>query len=244
MKHIVIAGSAIALLLFGALWSSSAKVSAQPPVCMSLAPGEHSITAPARDRDGEVTFTLRVAPGGVVTEFIEPGGQSIPPASILTIFAGADSYPLPEGVAIIECDAGSASNTSASSDVCLNLEAGTHEASVTAGGRAYDLILRVGEGGVVQSVELLGQTYSAQEAMGLLAEFGATLPAGLRVVPCATGESGPIPELYPTSGTGGLAEESRGGAWLVMATAATAGSLLLAALGLTQRRRLVPQLRD
>ena len=106
MKRILIAVVAAALVVGAVGLTALQPVSAQPggpPVCLSLPPGEHSFTAPAQDREGEVTFTVTVGEGGVVTGFTEPGGQSIPPAAMLDIFAAADAYPLPDGVSFVEC---------------------------------------------------------------------------------------------------------------------------------------------
>ncbi len=176
-----------------------------PSVCLTLPPGDHTFTAPARDREGEVSFQVTIAEGGIVTAFTEPGGQSIPPATVLQVFTGEDAYPLPDGIMIVECDAaagGGAMQDAEDSTVatCLNLPPGAHQAMVSAGGRSYDLALDIGGGGRIRGIEILGQSYTAQEALELLQGFGATLPVSMEIVDCAASPS------YANTGTGGLAD--------------------------------------
>ena len=257
MKRILITLTAAALLIGAFGLAALQPVSAQqgsPPICLTLAPGEHTFTAPARDREGEVTFTVIVGEGGQVTEFIEPGGQSIPPAAMLQLFTGDEAYPLPDGVMIVECGepAGDSMMEDAAPPVCVNLDPGTHTGTVSAGGRSYEITMHIGEGGRVNSVELLGQSYSAQEAIGLLEGFGATLPQGVQIVPCAAADSGAMetedaqddaqPTLYANTGTGGLADSSdNSGMWAAIATVSI---LFLTAATVARRRGVKVRIRD
>lgn len=233
-----------AALIFGvAGLTTSQPAAAQPggpPVCLSLAPGEHEISAPARDREGDVIFRVTVAEGGVVTSFTEPGGQSIPPVAMLDIFTGADAYPLPDGVAIIECEAGgdSMAEDGAAAALCLNLEPGSYEESVSAGGRAYDITINVGHGGRLIDVIVLGESYSPQQAIDLLEGFGAAMPPHIQILPCAPAADA----AYPYTGSGGLADSGDlTGLWIGL------GSLAALAIGVAaaaQRRRVRVRNRD
>ena len=160
MKRLLVAAIAAAFVAGAVGLTALQPVSAQPggpPVCISLAPGEHTFTAPSQDREGEVSFTVTVGEGGVVTGFTEPGGQSIPPVAMLEIFSGEDAYPLPEGVTFIECEAGDDSMMEESApELCLNLEPGSYEESVSASGQVYNITINVGEGNRLTSVEVLG----------------------------------------------------------------------------------------
>ena len=218
-----------ALLIGLAGFAAPNLASAQPGVCISLPPGEHSISAPARDREGDVIFRLTVAEGGQVTEFIEPGGQSIPPAAMVDIFTGDDAYPLPEGVALIECgQPASDSSTPAADSVCLDLEPGAYTEDISAGGRTYAVTVNVSANGVIDGVEIRGQTYSAAEGLQLLEGFGASLPASWVEIDCPGAH-------YPTTGSGGLADSSPTPAlWAVFAAIA---ALALFGAGLALRRR-------
>ena len=216
--------------LVGGALLAPAPTSAQPGVCLSLAPGEHSFTAPARDRDGEVTFTVTVAEGGAVTAFTEPGGQSIPPVTMLDIFTGEDAYPLPEGVSFVDCpgpsaddqdDAMQADDSSVSPSFCVSLEPGAHTETVSAGGRSYDVTVQVDDDRQIANVAILGRDYTAAEALQLLEGFGAALPETWDVRPCLS--------EYPTSGTGGLGDSTdRAGLWAVLASFAVLTISLIA----------------
>ncbi len=212
----------LSALLIGAVpLTSSPTASAQQAVavCVTLPPGEHTFSAPARDREGEVSFTVTVIQGGIVTGFIEPGGRDIPPAAMLDVFAGEDPYPLPEGVMIVDCAEAAAADpmgSLASDEICTNLDAGSHPETVSAGGRTYDIVINVDDRHVLESVEIRGQTYSASDALDLLAGFGASVPEGVEVFPCAFPPNG-----YPTTGSGGLAETSgSNGLWYAIAAVA------------------------
>ena len=236
MTRILIAMVAAAVLIGSAGLAATQPAAAQPggpPVCLSLAPGEHEISAPARDREGNVIFRVTVAEGGVVTEFVEPGGQSIPPAAMIEIFTGADAYPLPDGVAIVECEAGDsmASGDQGSGELCLNLEPGSYEESVSASGQTYSITIHVGANGRLTSVDVLGQSYSPSDALALLAQFGASVPPHIQILPCE-----PAATAYPTTGTGGLADaNNRTGLWAAFATVAALG--LVSAFALRRRQR-------
>jgi hypothetical protein len=231
---IALAVVAVAAGAFGL--ASLQPVSAQPggpSVCLSLPPGEHTFTAPSQDREGEVSFTVTVGEGGVVTGFTEPGGQSIPPAAMIEIFTGEDSYPLPEGVSFVECEASDDSmmEQGGASELCLNLDPGTYEETVSASGQTYNITINVGEGSRLTSVEVLGTSYAPADALALLAQFGAAIPPHIQILPC----EGPIPTLYANTGTGGLADTSNSsGLWSAVATL---GVLLAVASTIVVRRR-------
>ena len=259
MNRILIAAVAAALVVGAAGLTALQPVSAQPggpAVCLSLPAGEHTFTAPARDRDGDVSFTVTVGEGGVVTGFTEPGGQSIPPAAMFDIFSGEDAYPLPDGVSFVECAsdelAGGDEAASAAAEICVNLEPGSHNRSASAGGRTYELAIHVGDHNQVTSIDVLGQSYSAAEGIGLLEQFGAALPAGVEVVPCegAMGEGGMAdhgsdggqPTPFVNAGSGGLADSSdQTGLWSAIATFAI---LVIAVTVVTQRRRITIRNRE
>ncbi len=225
---------------FVALYSSSPTAQAQPPVCVNLAPGDHTFTAPSRDRPGDVSFTVSVGEGGVVTSVTEPGGQSLPPPLMLELFAGDDPYPLPEGVAIVECDAADslAAGGQDSGELCLNLEPGSYEESVSASGQTYNITIHVGENGRLISVDVLGQSYAPSDALALLAQFGASVPPHIQILPCEP----VVGAAYPTTGTGGLADSgSLGGLWAGLATL----SVLAIAIGaVVHRRRTTIRVKD
>jgi len=254
VKRILIAAIAAALVVGAAGLAALQPVAAQPggpSVCLSLPAGEHTFTAPAQDREGDVSFTVTVGEGGVVTGFTEPGGQSIPPAAMLEIFTGEDAYPLPDGVSFVECAsdelAGGDETTSAAAEICLNLEPGSHNTSATAGGQTYELVIHVGDYNQVTSIDVLGQSYSAAEAIGLLDQFGAAMPAGVEIVPCEggmadQGADGGQPTLYANAGSGGLADSSdQTGLWSAIATFAI---LAIAVTAVTQRRRIAVRNRE
>lgn len=228
----------VVTLIFGAAGLTTSQPAAAQPggpsVCLNLAPGDHTFTAPARDREGEVTFSLTVGEGGVVTAFTEPGGRSVPPAAMLTIFAGDDPYPLPDGVAIIECEAGGdgMGEDGAAAELCLNLEPGSYEESVSASGQTYNITINVGQNGRLTSVEVLGQTYAPADALALLAQFGAAVPPHIQILPCEPVRGA----AYPATGSGGLADSGDlTGLWIGL------GSLAALAIGVAaaaQRRRV------
>ena len=255
---IALAASALVVGLVGLL--QTAPTQAQqggPPVCLNLDAGEHSFTAPARDREGEVTFRVTVGDGGMITEFTEPGGQSIPPAAFLQIFAGEDAYPLPEGVEIVECeDAGDSMMEDPSKAVCLNLPAGRHETTVNISGEAQPLVLDIGEGGVVRGLNVLGSNYTGHQGLALMRQFGVSLPAGIQIIDCAAPadsmmedepqpelheDEEPQPTLYANTGTGGLADTSGSNAVFYAITAVAA--LLFGGLAI-RRRASVAAKRD
>ena len=245
-------GLIAAAFVFGALpFTTTPSVSAQPggpPVCVSLSPGEHTFTAPARDRDGEVTFNVTIGEGGVVTAFTEPGGQSIPPSAMHQIFGGEDPYPLPDGVAFIDCpeDDGEMMEDDAmgeaesGSGYCISLDAGSHTEMISAGGRSYDVTINVGDNHQIIDVEILGNSYSAADALGLLEGFGASLPDHWVVSTCGADSTDRGSSSYPQSGTGGLADTGgSNAAWIALiALAATASvAVLFASTVVTRRRR-------
>lgn len=244
MKRILIAAVAAALVVGAFGLASTQPVSAQPAgpmVCLSLAPGEHTFTAPARDREGDVSFTVTVGEGGLVTGFTEPGGQSIPPAAMLEIFTGDDSYPLPDGVSFIECEAGEDSmmEEGQAPGLCLNLPPGSYDENVTAAGQTYSITIHVGEKGQLISVDVLGESYNPQQALDLLASFGASIPPHIEIVPC---EAPAHDAAYPTTGTGGLADSSDlTGLWAGLGSLAV---LAIAIAAATQRRRVHVRNRD
>ncbi len=238
MTRIMIAMLATAFMIGVAGLAATQSVAAQPggpPVCLSLAPGEHEISAPAQDREGEVIFRVTVADGGVVTEFVEPGGQSIPPVALIDIFTGADAYPLPDGVAIVECEAGdSMMEDEAAGELCLNLEPGSYEESVSAGGQTYNITINVGEGNRLTSVEVLGTSYAPADALDLLEQFGAAIPPHIQILPCEPAATG---TGLPYTGSGGLADSgSLGGLWAGLATLTVLAVAIAAAV---QGRRVV-----
>ena len=255
MKRILIAAVAAALVVGAAGLTALQPVSAQPggpSVCLSLPAGEHTFTAPARDREGDVSFTVTVGEGGVVTGFTEPGGQSIPPAAMLEIFTGEDAYPLPEGVSFVECasDELEGGDETAAAEICTNLEPGSHNRSATAGGRTYELVIHVGDDNQVTSIDVLGQSYSAAEGIGLLDQFGAAMPAGVEIVPCEGGMADQVggggqPTLYANTGSGGLADSGdQTGLWSAIATFAIAVAAVIAITAVTQRRRIAIRNRE
>ena len=233
-----------AALVFGAfglttLPSASAQPSG-PLVCLSLAPGEHTFTAPARDREGDVSFTVTVGEGGLVTGFTEPGGQSIPPAAMHEIFGGEDAYPLPDGVTFIECEVGGDSmmEEGQAPGLCLNLAPGSYDENVTAAGQTYQITINVGEGGQLIDVIVLGESYDPQQALDLLASFGASIPPHIQIIPCEA----PSVAAYPTTGSGGLADSNgRTALWAGLGSLAV---LAIAIGAVAQRRRVVVRNRD
>ena len=238
-------------------------------VCVTVTAGEHTFFADARDREGEVTFTIVVNTRGRVTEFYEPGGRSIPPSAMRQVFGGEDPYELPDGIAIVECDTldgdslmeADDDSSSGGAAVCLTLDAGTHTANVSAGGRSYDLTLHVQAGGRLLSVDLLGANYSPRDALNLLEQFGATLPAHIQIIACAAvtptadhdddsmmedeesaapeamqdeEDDEPVPTLYANTGTGGLASDP---ATLSAVSAILAAAALTTITALLRHRR-------
>ena len=235
-----------AALFVGAIGLATLQpASAQPSgplVCLSLAPGEHTFTAPSQDREGEVSFTVTVGEGGLVTAFTEPGGQAIPPAALLEIFAGEDAYPLPDGVTFIECEVGGDSmmEEGPAAGLCLNLGPGSYDENVQAAGQTYSITINVGEQGQLISVDVLGETYDPQQALDLLASFGASIPPHIEIVPCAAPTDDAA--AYPTTGTGGIADSSGlTGLWAGLGSLAV---LAIAIAALAQRRRVAVRNRD
>ncbi len=221
----------------GALAPSTPTAQAQPPICINLPAGDHQFTAPARDREGEVTFQVTVGEGGVITAFTEPGGQPIPPAAMLDIFTGDDAYPLPEGVAFVECGAAQESmmEPAPGGGVCVNLPAGSYEETVSAGGRSYEITINVAEHGILSDVAIMGQTYGPSEAIALLEGFGAALPAGIQIVDCPEHDSA-MPTGYANTGTGGLADpNAQGGSGIWYGIGALAVLALTAAIAWRRR---------
>ncbi len=228
----------------GALATSTPTAHAQPPICLNLPAGDHQLTTPSREREGEVTFQVTVGEGGIVTGFTEPGDQPIPPAAMLDVFAGDDAYPLPEGVAFVECRAsahGDMMQDTQAAAICVNLPAGSYEETVSAAGRSYEITISVGERGVVRDVALMGQRYGAAEAIALLEGFGTTLPAGIAIVACPDGTAGDAeqPIMFANTGSGGLADpaaQASSGIWHKL------GALVVLAIALSSvayRRRSV-----
>lgn len=241
MKHFLIAAVAAVLVASAFALAAMQPVSAQsggPSVCLSLPPGDHTFSAPSQDREGEVSFTVTVGDGGVVTEFTEPGGQSIPPAALLEIFAGENAYPLPEGVSFVECEAADDGMMEAeqASELCLNLDPGTYEESVSASGQVIDITIHVGEGNRLIAVEVLGASYSPAEALSLLAQFGASIPPHIEIIPCEP------TKVYPYTGSGGLADDSSlTGLWAGLASLAV---VLISIAAVSRGRRIVVRKKD
>ena len=241
-----------ALLISAVPLTSAPTASAQATavtVCLTLAPGEHTFAAPARDRDGEVTFTVTVEQGGLVTNFVEPGGRTVPPAAMLDIFGGEDPYPLPDGIAIVDCAEAAAESplgAMASDEICTNLDAGSYTETVSAGGRTYDIIISVDDRHVIESIDIRGQAYTATEALDLLAGFGASVPEGMEVFPCAFPPDSPSDSMsddYPTSGSGGLADSSTSSSWFAI-SAILLATVLAATTAFTAHRRIDVRARD
>ena len=252
MTRILIALVAAALLGGAYALTTAQPISAQqggPSVCLSLPAGDHTFTAPSQDREGEVSFTVTVGEGGLVTSFTEPGGQSVPPAALLQIFTGEDAYPLPEGVSFIECEAAQSDSMAedAPAPVCVSLPAGSHSATVSAGGQSYEITIDVGDHSEVIGVTVLGQTYNAQDALDLLAGFGAVLPPQVRIIECPAdtmpeASDGNSQAAYPYTGSGGLADSpDRTALW---AGLGALGFVAIAAAAGVQRRRVKVHNRD
>ncbi len=241
MKRLLISAVAAALVAGAFGLAAMQPVSAQPggpSVCVSLPPGDHTFTAPSQDREGEVSFTVTVGEGGVVTGFTEPGGQSIPPVAMLEIFSGEDAYPLPEGVSFIECEAADDSmmEDEQAPGLCLNLDPGTYEESVSASGQTYDITIHVGEGGQLISVDVLGTSYAPADALALLEQFGAAMPPHISIVPCEATKA------FPYTGSGGLADSNGlAGLWAGLASLAV---VLISFAAVSQRRRIAVRKKD
>ncbi len=241
MNRAFLAAAAAALALSIAAFITLPSAHAQPAVCLNLAPGTHDLVVPSQEREGNVIFRVEIGEGGVVTEFYEPGGQPIGAAAGMGIFASGD-YELPEGVEVIECAAaGDAMQAGAASDdVCLNLPPGSHTDTVSAGGRTYEITINVGDNNEIINVELLGDSYTAQEALGLLQGFGAALPPGISIVPCAAGAADTA--SYANTGTGGLADDGQTNPWLAAAVVSLIAVLVTTSF--VARRRLTIHNRD
>ena len=236
MTRLIVAAAVIAAFL--AIHTASVPtVSAQgPEVCLNLPAGEHQFTAASRERAGEIVFRVEVGEGGRVTEFYEPGGQPIGVGGFLQVFTGAEAYPLPEGVEIVDCAASADGEADASDDAggityCTSLDAGTYTETVSAGGRSYEATINIGEGGRLIDVTVLGQTYGAQAAIDLLAGFGAELPESLEVGPC---EAGPAMKA-PKTGNAGLLGD--GGASALGYVAVAIAALAVGGAAVASRRR-------
>ena len=231
MNRLLLAIGAAMFALGIAAFLTSPSVEAQPPVCLNLEPGAHDLVVPSQEREGNVIFRVEIGEGGVVTEFYEPGGQPIGAAAGMAIFASGD-YALPEGVEVVECGAAGGGEMQAEANVCLNLDPGSHSATVSAGGRSYEITIHVGDQHEIINVELLGESYSAQEALGLLEGFGAALPAGIEIVPCAVG-------VYPNTGTGGLAESAGSHSVWAAAIAISTAALVVTVVTVIRRRLVI-----
>ncbi len=236
MTRLILAAAAIAAFL--AIHAASVPtVSAQgPEVCLNLPAGEHQFTAASRERAGEIVFRVEVGEGGRVTEFFEPGGQPIGVAGFLQVFTGAEAYPLPEGVEIVDCAASDDGDDGAMEDTggvtyCTSLSAGTYTETVSAGGRSYEATINIGEGGRLIDVTVLGQTYGPQAAIDLLAGFGAELPESLEVGPCEAAPAG-----KPKSGSAGLVAD--GGASALGFVAVALAALAVGGAAVASRRRI------
>ena len=236
MTRLIVAAAVIAAFL--AIHAASVPtVSAQgPEVCLNLPAGEHQFTAASRERAGEIVFRVEVGEGGRVTEFYEPGGQPIGVAGFLQVFTGAEAYPLPEGVEIVDCAASAEADASGDDaggvTYCTSLDAGTYTETVSAGGRSYEATINIGEGGRLIDVTVLGQTYGAQAAIDLLAGFGAELPETLEIGPC---EAGPGMKA-PKTGNAGLLGEGGVSAFGYIAVAIAA--LAVGGAAVASRRRI------
>ena len=203
MNRFFLAMGAAVLALSFAAFITLPSAHAQPPVCLNLPAGTHDLVVPSQEREGNVIFQVEIGEGGVITEFYEPGGQPIGAAAGMGIFASGD-YELPEGVAVVECGAG-VGEQAEETDVCLNLDPGSHNRSVSAGGRTYEITIHVGDRNQITAIDVLGQSYSAQDALGLLETFGAAMPADIAIVPCV---GAPLVTAYGNAGSGGLADSS------------------------------------
>ncbi len=272
MTRFLLALPALAIIfaaLAAALAAAASTASAQPPVCVSLAPGEHRIEAPAKDRDGVVVFQLTVAEGGLVTAFTEPGGQSVPPATLLELFAGPDAYELPEGVGLIECGADTMMENDAMEEAdamdgatCINLGPGSHEGTVSGGGRSYDIVVEVSDDHEILGVSIRGQTYSATAALELLEGFGVAMPEGMKIVPCHShddsmeddsmeDDSGMMEDDdsmmdggYPVTGSGGLTDSASASSTALWSSLAALAAFALALTAAVSRRRLAVRSRE
>ncbi len=234
MTRLIVAAAVIAAFLAFHPAATPTASAQGPEVCLNLPAGEHQFTAASRERAGEIVFRVEVGEGGRVTEFYEPGGQPIGVAGFLQVFTGAEAYPLPEGVEIVDC---AASDDGAMEDTggvtyCTSLPAGTYTETVSAGGRSYEATINIGEGGRLIDVTVLGQTYGAQAAIDLLAGFGAELPESLEVGPC---EAAPGMKA-PRTGNAGLLGE--GGASALGYVAVAIAALAVGGAALASRRRI------
>ena len=247
MTRIIVAAALIAAFLAVA-WATVPTASAQAPsVCLNLPPGEHEFQAQSREREGYVTFRVEIGEGGRVTEFYEPGGQPIGPAAFLSVFTGAEAYPLPEGVSIVDCPwspDGESDDSSEAADgegadeadaggaveYCTSLEPGSTTETISAGGRSYEVTINVGEDGRLIDVEVLGQTYGPQAVIDLLAGFGASFPEHLEIAPC---EAAPA---VADTGSGGLVES--GGTAATGYVAVAIAALAVGGAAIATRRRI------
>ena len=127
MTRLIIAAAVLAAFLaFHPADTPTASAQA-PEVCLNLPAGEHQFKAASRERAGEIVFRIEVGEGGRVTEFYEPGGQPIGVAGFLQVFTGAEAYPLPEGVEIVDCGAsaeGDSGDDAGGITYCTGLEPG------------------------------------------------------------------------------------------------------------------------
>ncbi len=246
MTRIIVAAGVIAAFLAIA-WATVPTASAQAPgVCLTLPPGEHEFTAPARDREGEVTFRVEIGEGGSITEFYEPGGRPIGAGAFLGIFTGAEAYPLPEGISIVDCpwsadsesddstaaDAGAsegAAGDGEAAEYCTSLEPGTVTETISAGGRSYEVTINVAAGGRLIDVQVLGQTYGPQAVIDLLAGFGAEFPEHLEIAPC---------EAPAAADTGSAGLVGEGGTALPGYIAVAIAALAFGGAAVAARRRI------
>lgn len=240
MTRLIVAAAVIAAFL-AIHAGATPTVSAQgPSVCLNLEPGEHRLETASQERAGTIVFRVDIGEGGSITEFYEPGGQPIGAGAFLGIFTGPNAYELPEGVEIVDCPSSSDGEADDADDAmagageiayCTALEPGSYKETVRAGGQTYEATLNIGEGGRLINVEVLGETYDAQTAIGLLQGFGIALPDRLGVAPCPAAPSGKA-----TTGNAGLADS--GGASIFGYVAVALAALAVGGLSVAVRRRI------
>ena len=234
MTRLIVAAAVIAAFLAIHAAAGPTASAQQPDVCLNLPAGEHQFRAEARDRAGQVSFRIEVGEGGRIVEFYEPGGQPVGTGAFLQVFTGPEAYALPDGVEIVDCGAdasGGGDDAAAEVAYCTSLEPGSYTETISAGGRSYEATLNVGEGGRLIDIQVLGQTYGAQEAIQLFQGFGAALPDHLGIGPCEA-----APAAKPDSGNAGLA--GGGGASMIGYVAVAIAALAVGGLSVAVRRRI------
>ena len=147
---------------------------------------------------------------------------------------------------------------------CVNLPPGTHTVNVTYRGQDLPITAVIGEGGVIQSVDAgaFGRFEGARiaDVIALVQSGIMVLPDGIELVPCDaddammddddammddeaaadTDDDAHVATLYPSGGSGGLADSSTGTAPITQAaTIAAVVAALAATLSLAARRRLL-----